>query len=71
MLLFLSLFTGCSAAWLAYLHGVQVVGGSNPLIPTIVNYNLGITEFSEDTKVFFCLFVNVVQIKDNMDVFLL
>ena len=26
--------TGCSAAWLAYLHGVQVVGGSNPLIPT-------------------------------------
>src|SRR5690606_4779271 len=29
-----SLLTGCSAAWLAYLHGVQVVGGSNPLIPT-------------------------------------
>lgn len=26
--------TGCSAVWLAYLHGVQVVGGSNPLIPT-------------------------------------
>ena len=34
MLIFLTLFTGCSAAWLAYLHGVQVVGGSNPLIPT-------------------------------------
>ena len=29
-LLFLPL-SGCSAAWLAHLHGVQVVGGSNPL----------------------------------------
>ena len=26
--------TGRSAVWLAYLHGVQVVGGSNPLVPT-------------------------------------
>ena len=27
-----SLFlSGCSAAWLAHLHGVQGVGGSNPL----------------------------------------
>ncbi len=23
--------SGCSAAWLAHLHGVQGVGGSNPL----------------------------------------
>ncbi len=27
-------YSGRSAAWLAYLHGVQVVGGSNPLVPT-------------------------------------
>lgn len=33
-LYYISRCTGCSAAWLAYLHGVQVVGGSNPLIPT-------------------------------------
>ena len=32
--------TGCSAVWLAYLHGVQVVGGSNPLIPTIEDTSL-------------------------------
>ena len=27
--------SGCSAVWLAHLHGVQRVGGSNPLSPTI------------------------------------
>ena len=27
--------SGRSAAWLAYLTGGQVVGGSNPLVPTI------------------------------------
>jgi hypothetical protein len=27
--------SGRSAAWLAHLHGVQVVGGSNPLVPTM------------------------------------
>ena len=26
-----NLLSGCSAAWLAHLHGVQEVGGSNPL----------------------------------------
>lgn len=29
------------AVWLAYLHGVQRVGGSNPLCPTISKVNLG------------------------------
>ena len=28
---YLILISGCSAAWLAHLHGVQGVGGSNPL----------------------------------------
>ena len=30
-----SLCSGRGAAWLAHLHGVQGVGGSNPLVPTI------------------------------------
>lgn len=28
--------SGCSAAWPAHLHGVQGVGGSNPLTQTIL-----------------------------------
>jgi len=27
--------SGCSAAWLAHLNGVQVAAGSNPVTPTI------------------------------------
>jgi hypothetical protein len=29
------LLSGRSAVWLAHLNGVQGVGGSNPLVPTI------------------------------------
>ena len=29
--------SGCGAAWLAHLHGVQGVVGSNPAIPTNLN----------------------------------
>lgn len=39
------------AVWLAHLHGVQRVGGSNPLCPTISKVNLGSWYRSERTEV--------------------
>ena len=32
--------SGCSAAWLAHLHGVQGVGGSNPLTQILFSQGL-------------------------------
>jgi hypothetical protein len=31
------LLSGRGAVWLAHLNGVQGVGGSNPLVPTILD----------------------------------
>ncbi len=43
--------SGCSAVRVAYLNGVQVVAGSNPVIPTIILSRL----VSHETGLFFVL----------------
>ncbi len=49
-------------AWrslVAYLHGVQGVGGSNPLAPTII---LKEGPFGRDRTAFFCLYMDFLCI---------
>ena len=58
------LVTGRSAVWLAHLHGVQGVGGSNPLVPTICCIVLVFISLSLST-IFPFLLSTVTRTVDN------